>query len=197
MPQLTEQQKELSKLAEDIARELGNDWRGSYQESGWNGVALVARNDGAALHLYPYKGRVKISGEYPPDYSIYAQVKEITVALSRGPKAIAQNIKSRLLVSYLESYAKAVETVKKAEEFEAARLQAVDALAAIVKTPAKNGVIYLSTPWLASDKQTEKWHPSNIYGTVTLSSKYYGDLKLDFVPVSLLTTLLQVIADYL
>ncbi len=201
MDNVTETRKaELISIGQAIAADLpgekpalGNEWKVTYELLySWKPVVRLSREDGATLSLFfrPDE-KVEVSGEYPRDYSSYAQrAKAISIAVVRGPRAIARGIESRFLSHYLTAYAQAVESVRRAHEGETARMAALEQLAAVIGEPVHpNGTLYVDIPWVDA---TQDW--SHLY--VTLSSKSSGNFKVDNVPTVVLTRLLQVMQDY-
>ena len=104
-------QEDMAKLTKEVAANISlntmDEWTLSPEVPvRWAPSAKIARDDKAALMLIAEGDRVKVSGYYygmtmagyvtkPPG--------DITVALQRGPRAIAREINNRILPQYLES----------------------------------------------------------------------------------------------
>jgi hypothetical protein len=142
--------------------------------------------------------RVKVSGYY---YGLnmagYVQpVKDITIALQRGPRAIAREISNRLLSQYLESYARGVERKQKMDAAEAARIAVMESLAAIIEQPLHNCGIYMSIPWLDTTQEDPMWQKASVDLDASMNSVGYGHIRMASVPVPLMRKLLEVIQEY-
>lgn len=189
--------EKLLELGQAVASHLGPEWEASYKlRFGWNHVAELTRGDGATLRLSCSGDRVRVSGEYPVAYSSYREgVKDITVAVARGPLVIAREIRSRLLASYVADYTMAVAQIQRDEAHATARQNAIDGLATILKESVNKGQIHFSVPWL-DDTREQARQETKGYGTVRLYDISSGELKMDLVPIPLLAKLLQVVQDY-
>jgi len=186
-------------LGREVAEHLGPEWTASYEELyGWKHVAQLSRQDGATLELHVGDDwqRVAVSGRYPGHGHFYDAPKGITVAVARGPQVIAREITARFLRPYLRLYERRVREQRQHEEFETARLEALEGLAVIAGEPVndKSKEIYLSVPWL--DGGDPNLSNRNVYGSVKLTSETYGSLHLEFAPVDLLAQVLTVIQEY-
>jgi hypothetical protein len=116
------------------------------------------------------------------------------VAVSRGPAVIAREIRSRFLDYYLETFAEAVETIRRSQEWETARLKAQESLAAIVKVEASKG-IYVNGDWV-DETQPDQFKNRSFWVTVDVGSGSDAELKLTSAPIALVGRVLQVIQDY-
>jgi hypothetical protein len=105
--------EEFRKIARAVAAELGDAWSLG-DEIGW-GFQMNGPG-GQRLHIASEKGgRAEIHGVYPSPTAYYfdgEQHRSIGVSLSRGPEAIAREIRRRVMPDYVATLAK----VKAADE---------------------------------------------------------------------------------
>lgn len=115
---LSEQQKELTAITLAVTAELGAPWNIVPPRESYDATNEIANNDGAKLYLriqYNHTDRVNISGSMHFEVngrlqyvSVYENgqkldIPSVSVAIKRGPAAIAKEIKRRLLPSYLHA----------------------------------------------------------------------------------------------
>lgn len=97
-------------------------------EADW-GTRRIRRGDGAELVFhFDQRGRLTIRGEYPRSKSGEAYERDtvsISVSPARGIRAIAEEVRRRLLPDYLLKFAGAMERKRKTDEYDRQR----DALA--------------------------------------------------------------------
>lgn len=131
---LTETQKTENRLLiQNVGMQLGPEWTVSESEMfSWRTDAHIARADGASVYLSIDKGRITVGGIYPTGGHVLHRPKDISVAVTRGAVAIAQEITRRFLPAYLPVYQRACEQAEATKVFEAGRRQALEALATIL-----------------------------------------------------------------
>ena len=131
-------------LAQAVAVSLGPEWTYNHAER------TITRADGAGFYLSVRADkRVHLGGDRPAGTS-YGSVgnppKGITVAMSRGPQAIAREIERRLLPEYLRWYAQAVRRLAETQAVETARTELLSEMAAIIgvaaPTPGRDQGVY-------------------------------------------------------
>lgn len=115
----SEEKQELTKMTLAVAAALGPPWKAVAPEENDRPTDDIANGNGASLYLNidRHKKRVKVGGsmhfqvngrtQYVQLYPRF-EVPGITVAMERGPEAVAKEINRRLLPDYL----KAVELAK-------------------------------------------------------------------------------------
>jgi hypothetical protein len=150
---MTEEKKiSLSKLAADIAQALGAPWtvrppREGYEDEN-HPTRVLVNGAGAQIWVradeYDIRGRASFSGslnigkngQYETVYENgnRVSVPDITVALSRGPEAMAKEINRRLLPEYLRVLALAQAQVVRENERRAKKRAALSKLAGIAGT---------------------------------------------------------------
>ena len=182
---------DLRALAEDVAKELGPEWRlAAHDSEGGDRWAHVGREDDAAISLHivtwPKPPRLSISGNFPRpvsggDYgpSGYGEDRRVTihVGLGRPAKAVAAEIRRRLLPTYVVQYAKSIE--RKAQD-EDGRAKA-DALAAKLAAILGEKV---SEPWRGGDRCVRLYR-GDWYGDVTVSQGGSVTIDLRSLPAAI------------
>jgi hypothetical protein len=153
---MTDQRNEveirLATVAPQVAAELGDGWRaqvltiagGEACPHCWH----LTNPDGRKISMlaqYPLsaKGRVRIVGSLPGSYSNHGiTCEDITVSVARDGRAIAGEIRRRLLPAYAVAFAKATDAVASARADEAAAEETARMLAEVmgVAAPRRNGV---------------------------------------------------------
>ncbi len=142
--------EELRKLAQDIARGLGPHWHLSTTDGGWQ--CFIEGREGMRLYVSPKDssffdpdGMVTISGEYPRGkYGVLGcrygeKLPGINVSVTRGARAIVQDIQRRFLPFYLERYEEAMEDKRRQDRAEDQAHAAAEELATILRQPIRTG----------------------------------------------------------
>jgi hypothetical protein len=184
----------LNTLAEAVTQELevlrtepiaGAVWTFTPDKDAW--TVHIDRADGAKLYLslesskgYELKDRVSISGSLNIGRNgAFVTVYEggqrlspgsITVALSRGPEAIAKEITRRLLPEYLRVYALAMAKLQadNAYDFEvSANLHLLAKAVGTVVPSDKNP----NNSYVEAQRESISFHRGEAYGTIRVSNK--------------------------
>lgn len=142
--------EELQKLARDIARGLGPDWRLSTKDGGWQ--CFIEGRDGMRLYVSPKdscwfdpEGMITVSGDYPRgQHGIYGRrygqkMPKIGVSVRRGVEAIVQDIQRRFLPHYVERYREAMEVKRQHDRAQDQAQAAAEELATILRQPVRSG----------------------------------------------------------
>ncbi len=98
--------QETARLASAAARHLPG-FTVTTRDDGMSEASIIlAHPDGRALDIYPITGtaRAAVRGIYPPTRMDIRSWPEITVAIARGPRALAAEITRRLLPGYTSTY---------------------------------------------------------------------------------------------
>lgn len=190
---------EFRELVQQVCQHLPGRWRydkaSNERSDRW--VRLLGAVEGLALlfrcDFYSNtrgKGRVAISGDYPPD--AYRQgllrdaPKAITVALSRGPEKIAAEVQRRVLPDYLDRFEKVKNQVdaqhKLAETNRAAARHIAKALHDDFRDSGSSSDSYhqfSATGWesrgFTNRIVIESWPHSNEDGTTTIKCNFTVD----------------------
>lgn len=136
--------KALTELTTGLAKELGAPWKVIPNEERNYPTHKIENGDGAVLWvsiIWNHKDRANISGSLflgrgNQHVTVYennerAKVPDITVALARGPAAIAKDVQRRLLPEYLRILELAKAQVKRENETTAKRQANIRKLAAV------------------------------------------------------------------
>jgi hypothetical protein len=135
---------DIARLAREIARALGDDWKSELQPDSHSPAAHLHGPDGAKVHLVAgpnsAPGRLVIRGILDHKYELSSDGDHhITVSLDKPAAQVAGAIARRLLPDYLPVLAKVQERKRIAEARAATRDALTDALVACLGDGARRG----------------------------------------------------------
>jgi hypothetical protein len=184
----------LQQQAEAVAAALGWRYLPPTEDMAADCWAHLKSDNGAGLtfNFDSWKKRVRISGDFPPNYHPYGKSFEITVGQSRPASAVAKDITRRLLPTYLPAIAQALERKAKSDEACAVASALAAELAKLV------GGEVLDPRNAHSDERHAFRRYENLYVDGTVSA--YGDcdvrLKIDSCSAALARILMRTIHQF-